>query len=89
MPTSQIPNAEKTRQISELIGSGMYLFKQDSYEDALKVFEQALDIEPKSISALQYRGMCRIMLSETREGAKQAMSDFEGVLGVVHDLLMR
>ena len=65
-------------------------FQGKNYVRALKLFEEALEVFPKSIIASQYRGLCKCMIALTNDptlsenqDVTEAISDFKYVAGAL------
>ena len=68
---------EAAKKISEHCNLGILLYEQKNYTKALQHFEKALSVIPLEPRALIYRSICRIILAETIEEARQAVPDLE------------
>ena len=68
--------AEEERAI-QLLRQGLEAAKQNKYEEAEKLFSQALEINPSSAETLYYFGATNLSGSEIRSGRRTAESGSE------------
>ena len=66
-------------RIAKLTERGILSYNSGNYENALTLFEEALDIYPQWLGGLQYRAMCKIRLAKSVSEAKEALADLEEV----------
>lgn len=65
---------------------GIMEFDNGNIEEALSLFEKAVELRPKAILALHYRGMCKCLLAENQEQLDDAISDLKQTVGLIQVL---
>lgn len=65
-----------------LVGLGMILEEQGQYEDAVKLFDKALELDPDNVKILSEASWCRVLMEDYEEGQNGLEHCLELITGV-------
>ena len=70
-------------QASKSFNRGIRLFKDQNYSEALLIFEEVLELEPITITALLYQALCKFQLIRQNNWKKRGSDPIEDVQDVI------